>query len=78
MINITTLECIFANLAAKYANKLSVGVECGLDKYGLYETYNLLQIAKAQANNGCDITPETLNKIIELQNAQSLIIQTCC
>ena len=78
MINITTLKCIFANLAATYAKKLSVGAECGLDKCGLYEAYNLLQIAKAQADNGCDITPNTLSKILELQNTQALVIQTCC
>lgn len=78
MINLTTLQCIFATRAAEYARKIGAGVSCGADADAVALAFNYWKIADAQANHGCDITPDTLNLILAHQDEQSLTIQTCC
>ena len=78
MINLTTLQCIFANKMAMYATKIQAGVTCGISKCDLYTAYNYWQIALAQSVNNCDITPDVLTKILSHQANESITIQPCC
>lgn len=78
MIDLNSLQCIFANTAATYAIKNAAGVKCSLNLEGLYEAYNHVKIADAHINGDCDITTAALSVTLAHQNAKSLIIQTCC
>lgn len=77
MINLNTLQCIFANYAATIAIKMAAGVTCGRDMAYLYTAYSYMNVADAMTK-GCDLDVAELDKILAYQNATSLTIQTCC
>lgn len=77
MIDLSILQCIFANYAANYAAKVAVGVECGRDIANLYTAYSYMNVANG-IEEGCDLDVIHLDKILAFQNAQSITIQLCC
>lgn len=77
MINLATLQCIFANYAANYAAKVAVGVDCGRDISNFYTSYSYMKVAEG-IEDGCDLDVAHLDKILAFQNATSLTIQLCC
>ncbi len=77
-MNLSLLQCLFANAMATYAIKLAAGVSCNLNLEYIYKTYNYMLLVNANLNEGCDIPARLYSDIISHQNTLLLNIQPCC
>lgn len=77
-MNVTTLQCLFANAMAQYAIKVGAGVDCNLNLEYIAKAYNYMLLADASLNKGCDIPANIYDDIVKHQSETSLTLQPCC